>query len=50
MNYVPTTEELNALQGASVISDNCVTRDEVAEIDRVRAMTWLEERRQAAEE
>jgi hypothetical protein len=37
----PDTEEMNALQGAGIISDNCVQWSDVAECDRERAYKWL---------
>lgn len=45
-DIIPTLEEMNALQGeAGIISDNCVTWDDVAECDKERAREWLWRRR-----
>lgn len=32
---------MNTLQGAGIISDNCVHWPDVAEVDRERALKWL---------
>lgn len=40
-----TDAEMDLLQDAWIISDNCIHWDDVADIDKVRAMTWLEDRR-----
>ena len=37
-----TAEDLNALQGAGVISDLCVGDADVAIVDRQRALRWLD--------
>lgn len=45
-DIIPTLEEMNALQGeAGIVSDNCVTWDDVAECDKERAREWLWRRR-----
>lgn len=36
-----TTPAINLLQLAGIISDNCVDWDDVAMVDRDKAMAWL---------
>jgi hypothetical protein len=36
-----TTEAMNVLQGGGVVSDNCVTAEDVAEVDCQRAVNFL---------
>jgi hypothetical protein len=36
-----STPEMNALQDAGIISDNCVTWADVADVDKERALKWL---------
>ena len=38
---IPTTEDLNALTDAGIISDNAVAWDDVAPCDQERALKWL---------
>ncbi len=45
-DFKPTLEEMNALQTeTNLISDNCVTWDDVAECDGEPAREWLWKRR-----
>ncbi len=41
----PTTEELNALTDAGLISDEAIFWADVAECDRERAEAWILDRR-----
>ncbi len=38
---VITNEQMNLLQNHSIISDLCITPDDIAEPDRSRAIDWL---------
>lgn len=40
-----TDEQMNALQDAGIISDNCVTWEDVCFDNRLRAVRWLAEKR-----
>ena len=35
------SEVMNRLQGAGIVSDNCVTVADVAEADQIAAVEWL---------
>ena len=37
-----TNAQLNALQDAGIISDNCVTCADIAPCDWIKAIEWLE--------
>ena len=38
-----TDAQLNALQDAGIISDLCVTGEDIANVDWLRAIEWLEQ-------
>jgi len=40
-NRLKPSEVMNRLQDAAVISDNCVTVADVAEVDQTKAVEWL---------
>ena len=42
---VLTKEQMNLLQDAGLISDNCVTQDDIAPQDWERVREWLEKQR-----
>lgn len=43
--FEPSESEMNALQAAGIISDNCVEWDDVSALDQVRAVEWLQNRK-----
>lgn len=40
-NQLDPVATMNRLQGAGVISDNCITAQDVAAVDCLVAITWL---------